>query len=126
MGPDHGAVDHVRRPITADQLGQRLQQRVEHTLLDPAAIAAEDAVPLAVAGRKMPPLRPRPRHPYHPVEELTIISGRTATAPRFGRKQRTGQRPFRIRRPDRLVHRHLQMAALNQSRSPASSFVHER
>ncbi|WP_217491381.1 hypothetical protein [Gluconobacter morbifer] len=126
MGPHDRAVDHIGRAIVANQFRQCLQQGIEHALLDPVAVTAKHAVSLAIAGRKMPPLRPRADHSHHAIEEPTVISSRTATAPRLRRQKRTDQRPFRIRRPDRLVQSHLQMAALNQSRAAPSSFVHER
>lgn len=125
MRPDYRAVDHVSAGIALHHLGQRLQQGVEHPGLDPAPVAPEHAVPLAIFVGKMPPLRARPRHPHHALEIGPIVSGRPTSATIFRRQQRTDQRPLLIRYPDPLAQRRLQKAALNQPPSLKSSFVHD-
>jgi hypothetical protein len=126
MCPDNGAVDHVGASIPLDHLRQRFEHRFEHAGLDPSPISAEDAVPLAVFVRQMPPLRSGARHPHHAFEIAPVVLRRAATASSFGRKKRADQRPFLVRQTNPFAQGSLQMEALNQNRIPQSTFVHER
>ncbi|OJY01941.1 MAG: hypothetical protein BGP07_02240 [Rhizobiales bacterium 63-22] len=85
MCPDDGAVDHVGASIPLDQFGQSFQHCFEHAGLNPAPISAEDAVPLAIFIRQMPPLRSCARHPHHAFEITPIVLGRAASTPAFSR-----------------------------------------
>ena len=114
MCPDHGAVDHVGAGIALDHLGQRLQQGVEHASLNPAPIAPENAVPLAIFVRKQPPLRASPRHPHHAFEIWPVVAGRTAATSALGRQQWPDQRPLAITDSNPFAQRRLQKTALNQ------------
>ena len=125
MRPDYRAVDHVGARIALYHLGQRLQQSIEHAGLDPAPIAPEHAVPLAIFVRQQPPLRTRARHPHHALEIAPVVaSGSTATT-MLGWQQGADQRPFLVRYPDPFAQSRLQKTALNQLTSLRSSFVHE-
>jgi len=126
MCPDNGAVDHVGASIPIGHPGQRFEHRFEHTGLDPASIAPEDAVPLAVFIRQVSPLCAGARHPHHAFEIASIILCRAASAPSFSRQKRTDQRPFLVRQTNPLAQGSLQMEALNQNSIPQSTFVHER
>lgn len=125
MCPDNGAVDHVGASIPLDHLCQRFEHRFEHAGLDPASVAPEDAIPLAVFIRQMSPLRSSARHPHHAFEIAPVVLRRAATAPSFGRKKRADQRPFFVRQTNPFAQGSLQMEALNQNRIPQSTFVHE-
>jgi hypothetical protein len=126
MCPDNGAVDHVGASIPLDHLGQRFEHRLEHAGLDPSPIAPENAVPLAVFVRQMPPLRSRARHPHHAFKIPSIVLSGAASAPSFSRQKRTDQRPFLIRQTNPFAQGCLQMEALNQNQISQSTFVHER
>lgn len=126
MCPDDGAVDHVGASIPLKQFGQSFQHCFEHTGLDPASISAEDAVPLAVFIRQMPPLRTRSRHPHHAFEIAPIVMSRTAPASLLGREKRTDYHPFIVRQIDPFAQGYLEKKALNQKPIPQSTFVHER
>ena len=126
MCPDNGAVDHVGASITFDQFGQGFEHCLENARLDPAPVAAKDAVPLAIFVRQMSPLRARARHPHHAFEIAPVVLRRAATAPSFGWKERADQRPFFVRQTNPFAQGSLQMEALNQNRIPQSTFVHER
>src|SRR5690606_640805 len=111
--------------FSTSHLGQGVKQGVEHPSLNPAPIAAEDAVPLAIFVRQLPPLRTRPRHPHHTLEKRAIVTSRPAAAPPLRWQQRPDQIPLLIRKTNPLAQRCPQKAALNQSRDTQSSFVHE-
>lgn len=96
MCPDHGAVDHISAGIALDHLGQRLQQGVEHAGLDPAPIAPEHAVPLAIFVRPPAPLRARTCHPHHAFEIWSVVASWTTPTSALGRQQRPDQRPLAI------------------------------
>lgn len=125
MRPDYRAVDHVGAGVALHHLGQRLQQGVEHSRLDPAPVTPEHAVPLAIFVRQMAPLRTRPRHPHHAFEIAPVVTSGTTSATMLGGQQRTDQRPLVIRYPDPLAQHRLQKTALNQPACPKSSFVHD-
>lgn len=126
MCPDNRAVDHVGASIPLDQFGQGFEHRLEYAGLDPASVTAEDAVPLAIFVRQMPPLCAGARHPHHAFEIASIVLGRAAAAPSFSRKKRTDQRPFLVRQTNPFAQGCLQRGALNQNRIPQSTFVNER
>ena len=126
MCPDNGAVDHVGASIPFDEFGQSFEHRLEHAGSDPSSVTAEDAVPLAVFVRQMPPLRSRARHPHHAFKIPSIVLSGAASAPSFSRQKRTDQRPFLVRQTNPLAQGSLQMEALNQNSIPQSTFVHER
>ncbi|GFE98145.1 hypothetical protein DmGdi_32180 [Gluconobacter sp. Gdi] len=73
MCPDHGAVDHVGGGVALHYFSQRFQHRVEHASCNPAPIAAEHAVPLAVFVWQVSPLRACPRNPHHAFEIEAVI-----------------------------------------------------
>lgn len=125
MRPDYRAVDHVGAGVALDRLGERLQHGVEHARYDPAPIAPEHAVPLAIFIGQVTPLRARPRHPHHTLEIGAVITGRTATPTALRRKQWADQCPLVIRNPNPLAQCRLQKTALNQLRSRSSTFVHD-
>lgn len=126
MCPDNRAVDHVGASIALDQFGQGFEHCLEYASLDPASVTAEDAVPLAVFIRQMPPLRSRARHPHHAFEIAAIVLSRAAAATTFSWKKRTDQTPFLVRHANPFAQGYLQREALNQNQIPQSTFVHER
>ena len=126
VSPDNGAVDHVGTSIPLDQFRQRFEHRLEHADLDPASVAPEDAVPLAVFIRQVSPLCAGARHPHHAFEIAPVVVCRTAAAPVLCGKKRTDHRPFFIRQTNPFAQGCLQMEALNQNPTPQSTFVHER
>ena len=125
MCPDHGAIDHVGGCVAPRQFRQRLQHGIEHAGRNPSSIAPENAVPLAILVRQMPPLRTGPGNPHHALEIAAIILCRAAATAALSRQQRPDQRPLLIRYTDPLAQRCLQKVALNQALSLRSSFVHE-
>ena len=124
MSAHDGAVDHVGRSFSPGDLGQALQHGVEHPALDPAAIAAKDAVPFTVFVGKLTPLRPGSRDPQHPLEIGPVVTRRATASPALGRQQRPDQRPILVRNTDPLTQCRLQKAALNQLRVTSLTFVH--
>src|SRR3546814_1444706 len=68
---------------------------------DPSSIPPEDAVPLAILVRQMPPLRTGPGNPHHALEIAAIILCRAAATAALSRQQRPDQRPLLIRYTDR-------------------------
>jgi len=125
MCPDHGAVDHVGGDVALHHFSQRFQHRVEHASCNPAPIAAEHAVPLAVFVWQMSPLRACPRNPHHAFEIEAVILRRPATSTMFRRQKCTDDRPLVVRQSNPLAQRGLQKTALNQGMGPLSTFVHE-
>src|SRR3546814_3299430 len=87
MCPDHGAIDHVGSDIAPCQFGQRLENGIEHAGRDPSSIPPEDAVPLAILVRPMPPLRTGPGNPHHALEIAAIILFRAAATAALPRQQ---------------------------------------
>ncbi len=125
MCPDHRAIDHVGGCIAPRQLAQRLEHGIEHAGRDPASIAPEHAVPLAVLIGQMPPLRAGPGDPHHAFEIGAVILCRAASTTMFRRQKRPDHFPFFVCNADPLAQGCLQKPALNQRPSPQSSFVHE-
>ena len=125
MCPDYRAIDHVGGGIASRQFGQRLEHRIEHAGRDPSAVASEDAVPLAILVRQVPPLRARPRDPHHAFEIGAVILRRAASTTMLRRQKRPDHFPFLVCNSDPLAQRCLQKTALNQGPSPQSSFVHK-
>ena len=123
MRPDHRAVDHVRARIVLDRFGERLQHGVEHAGLDSPAIPSEYAVPLAMLIRQLPPLRPRPRRPYHTFKIGPVVTRRPATTTSLRRQQRPDQPPLLVRHTDPIAQYRLKKAALNQPLSLSSNLV---
>jgi hypothetical protein len=118
MRPDNCAVDHVGASIPLDQFSQSFEHCFEHTGLDPASISAEDAVPLAVFIRQVPPLRTLMRHPHHAFEIAPIVLSRAASAPSLSGKKRTDHRPLIVCQTNPFAQGYLQMEALNQNPTP--------
>lgn len=125
MCSDDGAVDHVGGGVSLHHFSQRFEHRVEHTGRHPSPIAAENAVPLAIFVRQVPPLRACSGDPHHSLKIQPVILRRAASATALRRQQRANDRPFLVRKPDPLAQRRLQKLALNQPASPLSTFVHE-
>lgn len=103
MRPDDDAVDHVGRALSTRHLGQSLEQGIEYADLNPAPIAAEDAIPLAIFVRQVSPLRAGPRHPHYAFEEQAVVTGRTAASPSLRRQQQPDQRPLLVGKSDPLA-----------------------
>src|SRR3546814_13304698 len=91
---------------------------------DPSSIPPEDAVPLAILVRQMPPLRTGPGNPHHALEIAAIILCRAAATAALSRQQRPDQRPLLIRYTDPLAQRCLHKLALNQALRLSSRSVH--
>ena len=90
MCPDQRAIDHVGGGIASRQFGQRLEHRIEHAGRDPSSVASENAVPLAIFIRQMPPLRSGSRDPHHAFEIEAVVLCTTAPATALRQQQRTG------------------------------------
>lgn len=128
MRPDDRGIDHVRLAVSSRQIAERLQKGSKDAGLNPAAEAAKDAVPFAVAVGQQAPLRARARHPHHALEIAAVIARRPAPAPAFSRQQGADHRPLRIRQPNPFAQNRasLQNAALNQTSDDMGiPFVHE-
>jgi len=125
MRPDDGTVDHVPPTIRLRQLRQSLQNRVPDAGQGPTSKALIDAVPLAVLGRKLPPLRPGAGYPQHALEIWPIVVRRAAVPTTLGRQKWRNHRPFFVRYSDPILHRFTssQDESLNQNKSQSSSFV---
>src|SRR3546814_16881290 len=121
MCPDHGAIDHVGSDIAPCQFGQRLEHGIEHAGRDPSSIPPEDAVPLAILVRQMPPLRTGPGNPPHALEIAAIILCRAAATAALSRQQRPDTRPLLIRYTDPPANSSLKQVALHQTPTPRSS-----
>ena len=103
MRSDDGAVDHIGRALSLDQLSQALQEGVEDPKLRPAPEPAEHAVPLAVSLRQLSPLRARAGHPQHAFEEAPVVMRRPSPTPALRRQQRSDDCPLFVRHPNPLA-----------------------
>ena len=107
MRSNRGTIDHVGFAVSLHHFRQCLKHRIEHACLHPAPVATKHAVPFAVLIGKVTPLRPRPRHPHHPLEIAPVILCRATPAPPFGRQQRPNDCPFLVRYPNPLAQHRL-------------------
>lgn len=70
---------------------------------NPALIAAEHAVPLAIFVRQVAPLRAGPRYPHHALEIEAVILRRSAAATMLRRQKRADDSPLVVRQTNPLA-----------------------
>lgn len=106
MCSDRGAIDHVGGGIAPRQLAQSLKHGSKHACRNPSSIRPENAVPLAILIRHVPPPRANSRGQHYAFKIGTVILCRTAAA--------TEHFPFLVCNANTLAQGYLQKPALNQ------------
>ena len=97
MGPDHGAVDHLRGAWHSPAFVQGLHDLLPESRQHPAPELAVDARPLAKLFRQIALWRAGPGNPEYPIKNKPVVGG-FASVRRARRKDETlKERPFFVR-----------------------------
>jgi hypothetical protein len=125
MRPDHCTIDHVLAVVRPGQFRQGLQHGVPYAGHRPPSEPLVDAVPFAVFGGKMPPLRAGAGNPQHAFKKATIVMCWAATTTALRRQKWGDHNPFFVTDPDPFAHRFTssQDESLNQKPGSSSTFV---
>src|SRR5664279_2193186 len=106
VSPDHGGV-HPDRPLTLAGITATLQPG-QHPrpgpVGRPAPVPVVHRLPVAVRGRQIPPRRPGPGAPQHPVDHQPVLVPLPATTRRPVGQQRHQQRPLLIDQVMAIMH----------------------
>jgi hypothetical protein len=93
---DHGAVDHLDRPIPGAACSNRRHDFLIDPGVAPACKPAPHSVPIAKAFRQVAPGRAGPGDPEDALQDLPIVDRRAACTPALRRQERREQRPRRV------------------------------
>lgn len=97
MGPDHGAVDHLKGVWHGPALVQSVHDLLPEPRQRPAPELAVDARPLAKLFRQIGPWRAVPSNPENPIKNKAMVGGLASVPGAVCQDEPLKERPFLVR-----------------------------
>jgi len=107
VGPHDGGVDRDHPPVLVDIATslQRGQDAGPGAVRGPTAVSVVDRLPTAVRLRQVPPRRPGPSPPQHPVHDLAVVLPRTGPTTTQIREKGLEECPLLVSQVMSIMHR---------------------